>query len=285
MYKALNYWVFGGFDGQRSAYEFIDWAAEKGLDGVELTVGDCLKADIPEAECRKIADHAARKKIGLRTLASGAGWNCSLASDDPSEREAAIAFTESTLRIADWIGAETVLVVPGATRVAWDPSRPVIPYGKVWKNAVDSLRKLIPAAEKHKVSIGIENVWNRFLISPMEWKFFLDQFKSDYVGIYFDAGNACLNCRPQDFPEILGKYIKAVHLKNFEETDCAGGLHNFGDDLFKGVVDYKALFAELDKIGYTGPFTVEMIPFSRLPDLVLPDQALADKMAAQIAQL
>ena len=51
------------------------------------------------------------------------------------------------------------------------------------------------------------------------------------------------------------------------------------------MVDYKALFAELDKIGYTGPFTVEMIPFSRLPDLVLPDAALADKMAAQIAQL
>ena len=125
--------------------------------------------------------------------------------------------------IADWIGAETVLVVPGATRVAWDPSRPVIPYGKVWKNAVDSLRKLIPAAEKHKVSIGIENVWNRFLISPMEWKFFLDQFDSPYIGMYFDIGNACLNCRPQDFPELLGSRIKAVHVKNFEETDSAEG--------------------------------------------------------------
>ena len=285
MYKALNYWVFGGFDGQKTPYEFIDWAAEKKLSGVELTVGDCLKIDISEAECRKIAAYAASKKIGLRTLASGAGWGCALGADDPAERKNAIAFVKQSLQIAAWIGAETVLVVPGATRVAWDPSRPVISYKKVWEYATASIRELIPTAENLKINIALENVWNRFLISPMEWKLFLDQFKSEYVGIYFDAGNACLNCRPVDFPEILGKYIKAVHLKNFKETDCAGGLHNFGDDLFDGEVDYKALFAEFDKIGYTGPFTVEMIPFSRLPDLVLPDAALADKMAAQIAQL
>ena len=285
MYKALNYWVFGGFDGQKTPYEFIDWAAAKKLDGIELTVGDALSIDIPEEECKKIAAYAKEKGIGLRTLATGAGWNCAIGAEDVAERTAAIDFVKKYLQIAAWIGAESVLVVPGATRVAWDPSRPVISYKKVWENATASIRELIPVAEKLKVNIALENVWNRFLISPMEWKLFLDQFKSDYVGIYFDAGNACLNCRPQDFPEILEKYIKAVHLKNFEETDCGGGLHNFGDDLFKGEVDFKALFAELDKIGYTGPFTVEMIPFCRIPDLVLPDQELADKMAAQIAML
>ena len=119
----------------------------------------------------------------------------------------------------------------------------------------------------------------------MEWKLFLDQFGSKRVGIYFDAANCCLNCRPQDFPEILGSYIKAVHLKNFEESDCAGGLHGFGDDLFKGVVDFKALFAALDKINYAGPCTVEMIPFSRLPDMTMPDAALAEKMVEQIKKL
>ena len=285
MYKALNYWVFGGFDGQRSAYEFIDWAAEKGLDGVELTVGDCLSIDVTEEECRKIAAYAKSKGIGLRTLASGAGWNCAIAAEDPAERAAALDFVEKYLRIASWIGAESILVVPGATRVAWDPSRPVIPYAKVWANAEDSVRKLIPIAEKYGVNIALENVWNRFLISPMEWKLFLDRFDSERVGMYFDVGNACLNCRPQDFPSILGKRIKAVHLKNFAETDCAGGLHGFGDDLFEGVVDFKAVFDELGKIAYSGPFTVEMVPFCRLPDMVLPDQALAEKMAVQIKKL
>ena len=93
------------------------------------------------------------------------------------------------------------------------------------------------------------------------------------------------NCRPEDFPEILGDRIKAVHLKNFAESDSAGGLHGFGDDLFAGVVDFKKLFAAFAKIGYAGPYTVEMIPFSRLPDLVMPDAALAEKMVAQIKEL
>ena len=153
------------------------------------------------------------------------------------------------------------------------------------RNATVSIRELVPVAEDLGVNLALENVWNRFLISPMEWKLFLDQFASSRVGIYFDAANCCLNCRPQDFPEILGAYIKAVHLKNFEEFDSAGGLHGFGDDIFKGVVDFKALFAALAKIGYAGPLTVEMIPFSRLPDLVMPDAALAGKMAEQIAEL
>jgi len=285
MYKALNYWVFGGFAGAKTPYEFIDWAATKNLDGVELTVGDVINIDITEGECKKIKAYAASKNVGLRTLASGAGWGCALAANNEKEREDALTFVRKYLQIAAWIGAETILVVPGATRVAWDESRPVMSYKQVWNLATEAIKKLIPDAERLGVNIGLENVWNRFLISPMEWKLFLDQFKSERIGIYFDAGNASLNCRAQDFPEILGTYIKAVHLKNFEETDCAGGLHNFGDDLFKGVVDYKALFAEMDKIGYSGAYTVEMIPFSRLPDLVLPDQALADKMADQIAQL
>lgn len=285
MYKALNYWVFGGFDGQKTPYEFIDWAAKKGLSGVELTVGDVLPVDIDEAECRKIASYAAGKKIGLRTLASGAGWGCYLGTDDEHERQNAIKFVKKYLKIATWIGAETILVVPGATRVAWDASRPVLSYKTVWEQTVKSIRELLIDAEACKVNIALENVWNRFLISPMEWKLFLDQFKSPYLGIYFDVGNACLNCRPQDFPEILGDYIKAVHLKNFEETDCAGGLHGFGDDLNCGVVDYPAVFEALKKIGYQGPFTAEMIPFSRLPDLVLPDAELAEITAVKLLKL
>ena len=285
MYRALNYWVYGGFEGAKTPYEFIDWAAEKGLDGVELTVGDALKLDITEEECKKIRGYAAEKKIGLRSLASGAGWGCYLAAEDPQEAQAAMEFVKKYLQIAAWIGAETILVVPGATRVAWDPSRPVLSYKTVWENATKAVKALIPEAERLGVNIALENVWNRFLISPMEWKFFLDQFQSERIGIYFDAGNASLLCRPQDFPPILGKYIKAVHLKNFEETDSAGGLHGFGDDLFQGVVDYKALFGEMEKIGYQGPYTVEMIPFCRIPNLVLPDAALADKMAAQMKEL
>ncbi len=284
-YIALNAWIYCGFGGEKKPREFIDWAAEKGLDGVELTVGDCLSVDTTEAEAKELAAYAKAKGVGLRSFATGAGWGKWLCADDPAERAEAIEFVKKYLQLAAWMGVETVLVVPGATRVAWDASHAEVSYLNAWKNATASIRELVPVAEELGVNLALENVWNRFLISPMEWKLFLDQFSSKRVGIYFDAANCCLNCRPQDFPEILGGYIKAVHLKNFEESDCAGGLHGFGDDLFKGVVDFKALFAALDKINYAGPCTVEMIPFSRLPDMTMPDAALAEKMVEQIKKL
>ena len=285
MYKALNYWVYGGFAGAKTAYEFIDFAVKKHLDGVELTVCDCLSPDITEAECKKIAAYAAEKKIGIRTLASGFFWGCSLSADDPAERKQAVEFGKKYLQIAAWIGAETILVIPGATRVAWEPTRPVVSYKNAWANATASIRELLPLAEKLNVNMALENVWNRFLLSPMEWKFFLDQFGSERIGIYFDVANCCIYGRPQDYVEILGKYVKAVHIKNFTETDCAGGLHGFGDDILSGVVDFDALKKALNAVGYTGPLTAEMIPFSRLPDLVLPDEPLAEVTAEKLISL
>jgi len=285
MYKALNYWVYGGFDGQKTPYEFIDYAAAKGLSGVELTVGDALKIDVSEAECRKIAAYAKSKHVGLRSLATGAYWGFSLGTDDETERQKALEFSRKYLQIGSWLGVECVLMVPAATRVAWEPSRPIVSYKTAWEKSQKSLKELLPLAEKLKVAMALENVWNRFLLSPMEWKLYLDCFKSPWLGIYFDLGNCCYIGRPEDYIEILGSHIKAIHFKNFVETDCAGGLHGFGDDLLKGEVKFDSVKAALAKIGYTGPCTVEMIPFSRLPDLVLPDQVLADKVVAQLLSL
>lgn len=285
MYKALNYWVFGGFTGEKTAYEFIDFAVENKLDGVELTVCDCLNPDITEEECRKIAAYAKSKNVGIRSLASGFFWGCSLSADDEAERQQAIAFGKKYIQIANWIGAETILVIPGSTRVAWEPDRPVVSYKNAWANSTASLKELLPVAEKLNVNLALENVWNRFLLSPMEWKFFLDQFNSDKIGIYFDIANCCIYGRPQDYVEILGSYVKAIHVKNFTETDCAGGLHGFGDDICQGEVDFDALKKALAAINYNGPLTAEMIPFSRLPDLVLPDQALAEVTAAKLNSL
>lgn len=285
MYKALNYWVFGGFDGQKTPQEFIDFAVEQKLDGVELTVGDVLKIDITESDCKKIAEYAASKKIGLRTIATGFYWGCSLGASDETERAASIDFTKKYLQIAKWLGAETVLAVSGATRVAWDDTRPILSYKSVWENSLKSLKELVPVAEKLNVNIGLENVWNRFLLSPMEWNCYLEKISSAKVGIYFDVGNCAIFGRAQDYIEILRDKIKAVHFKNFSGNDCAGGLHGFGDDLLTGDVDFKAIIAGLKAINYNGAITAEMIPFSRLPDMVLPDLPLAKATAEKLKSL
>lgn len=278
-YKAINYWVYGGFSGERTAYEFIDWVKQTGLDGAELTVGDVLKPDASEADCRAIASYAKDKGVGLRTLATGFYWGCSLGAEDENERRAAVEFTRKYLRIARWLGASAVLVVPGASRVAWDPARPVVPYQTVWDKSTASIKELLPLAEDLGVCMALENVWNRFLFSPMEWRFYFEQFASPGVAMYLDVGNCCLYVRPQDYIGMLAEKIRAIHIKNWSGADAGGGLHGFGDDLAVGEVDFPALTKALKDIGYAGPLTVEMIPFSRLPNLSLPDLALAAKAA------
>lgn len=285
MYKAINYWVLGGFDGQKGPYAAIADAARWGLDGLEITVGDCISADITEAEARKIAAAAKSAGIGIRTLATGFYWGCSLGAPDAAERGAAIAFTKKYIRIAAWLQAETVLVLPGAVDVAWDPARPVIPYQQVWDCSTASLEALLPIAEQAHVNLALENVWNKFLLSPVEMKMYVDQFGSDRIGVYLDTGNCMLSGYAEHWIEILGQRIKAVHLKNFKRSDGGGVLHGFGDDLLEGDLDFTALKAALKQNIPDVPVTAEMIPFCRLPDLALPDMALAEDTARKLADV
>jgi L-ribulose-5-phosphate 3-epimerase len=283
MYKSLNYWIFGGFTGEKTAFEFIDWAKEQGLSGVELTVGDVINADITEDKCAEIADYAKTQSIGLKTLATGFYWETSLGAEDESERNNAIEFSKKYLQIAKWLGSETVLIVPGASRIAWDPSRPIVSYKTVWEQSTRSLLELEPIAEQLQVNIALENVWGRFLFSPMEWKFYLEQFNSSRIGMYFDVGNCCLYVRPQDYIEILKLNIKAVHIKNWSGDSLAGGnLHGFGEDIDAGEVNFQAVFDALKAVEYAGPITAEMIPFCRLPDLALPDIQLAEQTVEKL---
>jgi len=284
-YKALNYWVLGGFEGEKSPFQAIDDVSAMGLDGVELTFGDCIKEDVSEAECKKIAGYAESRNIGLKTMAAGFYWGTSLGAEDQDERERAIDFTKKYMQAASWLGVDKILVVPGAVDVAWDESRPVTPYRTVWDNSSESIRKILPAAEKYGVTVCLENVWNKFLLSPIEFNMYLDQFDSDNIGIYFDVGNTVLNGYPEHWIDILGDKIKAVHFKNFQRDDCGGTLHGFGDNLLDGDVDFPAVLDTLNKTGYSGPITAEMIPFSRLPDLVLPDMKLAEKTAEALKNL
>mgnify|MGYP003318054410 CR=1 FL=1 len=281
MYKALNYWVYGGFGPNKTPYEFIDFAKAHGLDGVELTFGDCLPVTIGEDECRKIAAYAKEKGIGLRTMATGHYGEESLGADDEAERQRAVAFTKTYLQVAAWIGAETVLVVPGATFIAWNPSHPKVAYGRCWEQSVRSVRELAPVAEKLGVNIALENVWTKFLLSPMEWKLYLDQFDSPRVGMYLDLANCQIYLPAEDYIALLGKRILAIHVKNWKGDDCGGGLGGFRDSLLIGDVDYAKVLSALKAVGYDRTFSVEMIPANR----PVPDEALAAQTAAEIVTI
>jgi hexulose-6-phosphate isomerase len=282
----INYWTIGGFEGRKPIRQALEEAKACGFDGLELTFGaGVLNADTTRAACEQARADADRLGMAVATLASGNYWGCPLSSADPAQRKAAVAFTRSYIQAAQWLGVKTILVVPGAVDVGWDPSVPVTPYAQAWDNATASLGELLPFAAEHDVTLALENVWNKFLLGPVEFRAFLDQFSSPYIRCYFDVGNVVINGYPQDWIEILGPRVAAVHVKNFKREDGGGVLHGFGDDLLQGDVDFTAVKAVLAKIGYAGPLTAEMLPFCRLPNMVLPDLDLAHDTGAKMRRL
>lgn len=280
----INYWTVGGFDGAVQAEKAIAEAKVMGYEGIELCFGaGDLSPGVTEKRCTDIRHAAEMIGIKLETMAAGNYWPQSFTSPDAAVRAKAVAFTKEYLQVARWIGAKTVLIIPGAVAVPWEPSLPVVPYQTAWDRATAGLKECVADAERLGVNMGLENVWNWFLADPLAMKAFIDQFNSPRVGSYFDVGNCIINGYPEHWIEILGSRIKAVHFKNFSRQDCGGMLHGFGDDLLVGDVNFEAVLAALEKQNYQGPITAEMIPFCRLPNLVLPDLELAKKTAGKLA--
>lgn len=272
----INYWTIGGFDGKKPVEQALREAKEIGFEGLELCFGAGEFAfGISEKRCREIKAAASSLGMKIETVATGNYWGKSLSSPEKSVRAEALEFSREYLRAGGLVGAKIALVVPGAVAVPWDNTQPVVPYKTAWKYATESIRALVPTAQKCGVKIALENVWNWFLADPVAMKTFVDQFKSKWVGVYFDVGNCLINGFAEHWIEILTRRIFAVHLKNFSRNDCGGTLHGFGDDIMRGDLNWEAALKALKRVNYRGPMTAEMIPFSRLPNLVLPDMDLA----------
>lgn len=283
----INYWTIGGFDNAKPVVDALREAKEMGYEGMELTFGGgVFGPDTDEKTCRGYREAAEKLGMRIASVASGAYWDVTLSSPDSAVRERAVAFARQHLRAASYVGAETILVIPGVVAVPWEPSRPVTPYAEAYKWATQSLWKLVPEAEACAVNIGLENVWGWFLPDPVAMKTFIDQFNHCRVGSYFDVANCAINGYPEHWIDILGHRIKAVHFKNYSRNDdCGGGLHGFGEDLLRGDVDWANVVAALERANYEGPVTAELIPFCRLPDMVLPDVELARVNAPRLAKI
>lgn len=284
--RQINYWTIGGFEGSKPVVQALAEAKDMGYEGVELCFGtEVLNPKTSDATLAAYRAEAKKLGIALASVCSGDAWNCSMGAANEVERKKAVAFNKAYLMAAAKLGASAALVIPGTVDVGWNPARPHVSAATVWKQATKSIRSLLPVAEKCKVAIAIENVWNKFLTGPFEMKAFIDQFKSKWVGCYFDVANCLITGYAEDWIEVLGNRVKAVHFKNFTREDACGVLHGFGDDLLTGDVDFAAVMKALRKAKYKGPITAEMIPFKRLPNLVLPDMALARDTAPKLMKV
>lgn len=269
MKKSISYWSFVG----KTPAEAMAAAKRAGFDGIELTL-DAAGGLTPETTAEELArlrGEAERLGLALPSVASSLYWSYSFTSDDPEERKKAHDAAVCQLHQAKALGADTILVVPGSVSVEFVPERPVVPYDVCWERALAGIRALVPEAEKTGVAIGVENVWNRFLLSPLELRAFLDEVGSELVGSYFDVGNVVYAGYPEQWIRILGKRIKKVHFKDYRRNP--GGLGSFVD-LLAGDVDWPAVMAAFREIGYDGWAAGEMIPaYAHAPDQIIRNTA------------
>jgi L-ribulose-5-phosphate 3-epimerase len=218
-------------------------AKEAGFEGVEVM-----------SHLNRIEVLQARDATGL-TIPSVCGanhWKFPLSDADPAIREQGVASLRLSLEDAAAYGADTVLLVPG--RVS-----ETVSYDDCWTRSVEEIKKVVPLAIDLKVKIALENVWNNFLISPMEAASFVDQFRTPLVGFYFDCGNVLIYGWPEQWIKILNRRIAKVHIKEFSRkiADTKGKAAGFDVKLQEGDVNWSAVMAAFDAIGYNGWTTIE----------------------------
>ena len=258
---SASYWIFeGGLEGTVPIVEAMEQAAQLGFDAIELGIASegVLTHQTTQAECEAICAMAKKNGLEISGVASGESWGCSPTSSDVKVRETVINFTKKALQVTKWLGTDAYLFVPGAVDVFFLPDAEVVPYDVCYERATEAISQLLPTAEKLGVSIAVENVWNKFLLSPLEMRSFIDQFESGNVGAYFDVGNVLLTGYPDQWIRILGSRIKRVHIKDFKLS--IGTADGFVD-LLEGDVDFSAIKKALAEINYDGFVTAEMIPF------------------------
>jgi L-ribulose-5-phosphate 3-epimerase len=214
-----------------------------GFDGVEVN------SHLDRNEVLKARDATG---LAIPSVCDAMHWKLALSDPDPAIREQGVAALKLSLEDAAAYGADTVLLVPGRVN-------DIVSYDDCWNRTVAELKKVIPVAINLKVKIALENVWNNFLISPMEAASFVDQFKTPYVGFYFDIGNVLVYGWPEQWIKILGRRIAKVHIKEFSRkiADKQGKGAGFGVKLQEGDVNWSAVMNALDNIGYSGWTIVE----------------------------
>jgi L-ribulose-5-phosphate 3-epimerase len=256
MKKSISIWSFFGDWSLERKFQI---AKEAGFSGIEIDLSDSGAVTLSSsnddlAAVRKCAE---RNGLELSGLATGLYWGANPASADPNVRSKARAILERQIATARELGIDAILVVPGSVGVDFIPGSEIVPYGVAWELATAFIGGALPSATRAGVQICIENVWNKFLLSPFEMRSFIEQFDTEFVGAYFDVGNSLALGYPEHWIPILGSVMKRVHLKDYRRA--VGTVEGFVE-LLSGDVNWPSVMSSLRTAGYSGWLTAEMIP-------------------------
>ncbi|MBQ8358069.1 MAG: sugar phosphate isomerase/epimerase [Clostridia bacterium] len=263
MKKGISIWAFP--DGTKLSDAFR-MAKKAGFDGVEVALSDTgeLTLNTTPAELAAIRKEAEQNGIALYSVATAIYWKYPFTSPDPAIASKAMEYGRCQIDMAAALGCDSILVVPGMVSGEGEPFGN-IPYDVAYDRALTCMKELAKLAANKGVALGIENVWNKFLLSPLEMRRFVDEVGQGAYA-YFDAGNVLVNGYPDHWIDILGKRICKVHVKDFKRS--VGNINGFVD-LFAGDVNFRAVTAALRRVGYDGFVTAEVSPYHAAPELLL----------------
>jgi hexulose-6-phosphate isomerase len=231
---------WGMIQGGATVLEKFQIVQRTGYDGVEIDSPSQL--DLDEV-------NAAIKQTGLVVpgVVDSVHWSQPLSSPDAAVRAKGLDGLQTALRDAHRVGATTVLLVPAVVNAS-------MPYDDAYARSQAEIRKALPLAKELGVRITIENVWNNFLLSPLEAARYVDEFQSDSIGWYFDIGNIVNYGWPEQWIRVLGRRVVKLDVKEFsrKKRDNEGLWKGFDADIGEGDVDWKAVRAALREIGYEG---------------------------------
>ncbi len=230
--------MFGTVDLPGSVLDKFKLIRDAGFQGVEAN------SHMNQAEVL-----AARDATGLEipSVCDSVHWDKTLTDPDPAVRAAGVEGLKQSLRDAKAYGATSVLLVPGTVNER-------VSYAEAYERSQAEVRKVVPLAEELGVRIAFENVWNNFLLSPLEAARYVDEFKSPAVGWHFDVGNVLRYGWPEQWIRVLGKRIQKLHIKEFsrKKMDKEGTWAGFNVEYLEGDNRWPAVMTALREVGYNG---------------------------------
>ena len=230
--------MWGTVDVKGSTLEKMKAIKEAGFDGAEMM------SHMDQDEVMRARDETG---LVIPSVCGRDHWKKPLSDPDPKVREEGLESFKQALRDAKRYGASSVLLVPAVVNKD-------VSYSDAYTRSQAEIRKAIPLAEELGVRIACENVWNQFLLSPMEAARYVDEFNSPAVGWHFDVGNILNYGWPEQWIRILGRRVEKLHIKEFsrKKRDNEGLWKGFDVKLLEGDNDWPAVMKAVDDIGYHG---------------------------------
>jgi hexulose-6-phosphate isomerase len=266
--KGISIWAF---PQGKPVKEAVSVAREAGFAGIELAFAEQgeLTMRTTAEEARALAAETRAAGLEVTSLATTLLWQKTLSSEDEAVRAEAQAIVRKMLELAQALGVDTILIVPGLVGRGLSADM-VSGYETVWRRSQAALRPLLAEAARRKVVIGVENVWNRFLLSPLEMRRYLEELRSPWIKAYLDVGNVLRFGYPQDWVRTLGPLIQRVHVKDYKVAE------NTFVGLLQGDMPWKAIVAAFREVGYRGWWTAEVSPGRAVPEAIVAETVAGD---------